>query len=255
MLGLVDWGIGGIGVLREIARQCARSGRAAPAMLYLSDTGVPAYGSLDRAALTRRLRAVIGFLRARGVGPVLLACNAASTVLDGLADANVSGVILPTLDFVGTLRGFKRIAVIGGQRTIASRVYRTGLVERGFEVIAKVAQPLSALIERGDRASPAFRRAVAQVLRGTRSADALLLACTHYPAAFGVFEQLFDGRVIDPLPPIARAVLLQQRNVPAGPTQFFTTGDPRQMQHAAARAWGDSFATLDARRTVITPTG
>ena len=93
-LGIVDWGIGGLGVVRELRAYCTHKNAVLPAISYLSDTGAPPYGTLSARDLEARLRIAIGFLRDRGASRILLACNAASTALVRLSDLDdVSGVI------------------------------------------------------------------------------------------------------------------------------------------------------------------
>ena len=242
MIGLVDWGIGGLGIARELETP----------FLYLSDTGSTPYGKLDRRALASRLRKAISFLRDRGADRVLLACNAASTALPDLADLDhVSGVIRPTIAHVAKMQ-VRSVAIVGGRRTILSRAYATGFRARNIRVVQRIAQPLSGMIERGEQNLPSFANAVREVLRGTRGADVLVLACTHYPAAMSIFEKHFRGRVIDPAPAILRSITT--RKSAHGKTQIFTTGDPHAMRRAAKLAWGDAFAKLRAGRVRICAT-
>ncbi len=246
-LGIIDWGIGGLGVVRELRALYTNKMTHLPVISYLSDTGAPPYGTLSAQELETRLRRAVGFLRARGAARILLACNAASTALPSLSDLeNVSGVIEPTIELVAKNKKWRRIAVIGGRRTILSRVYANALRARGFDVVQKIAQPLSGMIERGEQASPKFQSAVRTILRGTRDCDALLLACTHYPAAMPVFEHAFHGHVIDPLPAIARACF---EPVARNDQQdaFFTTGDPQAMKRAASKAWRSEISVKKAR--------
>jgi glutamate racemase len=243
VIGLIDWGIGGLGVARLLRSP----------LLYLSDTGSAPYGTLSARDLEARLRRAIAFLRARGASRILLACNAASTALPRLSDLeNVSGVIAPTLALIVKNKRPKCVAIIGGRRTILSRVYANALRSRGFDVVQRIAQPLSGMIERGEQNTPRFAEAVANILHGITHYNALVLACTHYPAAFSIFEKQFPGAVIDPLPAIARACL--ESVGPSAPhtlrerDAFFTTGDPQAMQHAAAKAWG---IEISARKAAI----
>ncbi|WP_166906149.1 hypothetical protein [Mycobacterium sp. DL440] len=74
-LGIVDWGIGGIGVVRELDRRVP----GLP-VLYWSDAGATPYGRMRGDALAARLSAVVSELAHRGATEVVLACNAASTV-------------------------------------------------------------------------------------------------------------------------------------------------------------------------------
>ena len=251
-LGIVDWGIGGLGVVRELRAYCTRKKAASPAISYFSDTGAPPYGTLSVRDLEARLRMAIGFLRGHGASRILLACNAASTALPLLSDLDdVSGVIAPTIALVTRQKNAKRIAIIGGRRTILSRVYANALRKKGFDVVQKIAQPLSAMIERGEQRSPRFETAVAQILRGTTHYTALLLACTHYPAAFASFEKQFAGQIIDPLPAIARAYFDAKVAPHKNQDAFFTTGDPHAMKRATRLAWGDNFANLKPKKILL----
>lgn len=251
-LGIVDWGIGGLGVIRELRANYTYNPAKNPSILYFSDTGSTPYGMLSAKDLEARLRNVISFLRGRGASKIFFACNAASTALPRLSDLDdVSGVIAPTLERITKNRKSERIAIIGGRRTILSGVYATTLRARGFEVAQRIAQPLSGMIERGEQRSPQFEKEVRAILRGTHDCDALLLACTHYPAAMPVFEKCFRGHVIDPLPAIARSLAKMSAIRSGERAAFFTTGEARGMLLAAKKAWGDSFSEIAPERVRI----
>jgi glutamate racemase len=129
-IGIVDWGIGGLGVLGHLERLAPRLD-----VTYWSDAGVTPYGKLPAPILAARLREVVAALAARGCTRVLLACNAASTVVGRLADAPVpvGGIIEHGIAAVPpTLRGV--VGVVGGRRTIRAGVYRRGLARPGREV-------------------------------------------------------------------------------------------------------------------------
>ena len=76
MLGIIDWGIGGISVYKLIKER-----RPDVPVVYFSDTGVTPYGKMSRTELTRRLNSVIGFLKTKGVTHLVIGCNAASTAI------------------------------------------------------------------------------------------------------------------------------------------------------------------------------
>jgi glutamate racemase len=106
-----------------------------------------------------------------------------------------------------------------------------------------VAQPLSAHIEAGRTGSPEFRADLARIVAPLRRVDALVLACTHYPAASRWFAAALPGvLLIDPAERLAAAVAErhpQTRHAQIPSTRIFlTTGDPDAMRHGAARAWG-----------------
>jgi glutamate racemase len=237
-LGIVDWGIGGIGLLTALDR-------LAPGLpvLYWSDAGATPYGRMGADELTDRLTAVVAELAERGATEVVLACNAASTVVDrlGAAAISVEGIIRHGLASVPEHLG--SIGVIGGQRTIDAGLYRRGLARPGRVVLSRVAQPLSAHIEAGHTGSPQFRADLARIVAPLRQVDALVLACTHYPAASNWFAAaLPHALLIDPAEPMATAIADRHPHTWTAPglaaRVFLTTGDPEAMRLGAARAWG-----------------
>src|SRR6201998_1148103 len=130
-----------------------------------------------------RLTTVVDALAERGATEVVLACNAASTVVGrlGAAAVPVEGIITHGLASVPEeLTG--QVGVIGGRRPIAAGHYRRGLARRGRVVLSRVAQPLSAHIEAGRTGSPEFLADLAKILAPLRRGRALGLPRPPYPA-------------------------------------------------------------------------
>ena len=243
-LGVVDWGIGGLGLVQALDL-------AAPGLpvLYWSDAGATPYGRMRVDELAGRLTAVVDALAARGATEVVLACNAASTVVGrlGAAAIPVEGIIEYGVASVpDELTG--QVGVVGGRRTIAAGHYRRGLARRGRVVLSRVAQPLSAHIEAGRTGSPEFRSDLGKILAPLRRVDALVLACTHYPAARRWFAKaLPHAQLIDPAERLASAIAERYPHTRGaeklGTRVFFTTGDPKAMRLGAARAWGTTLTS------------
>jgi len=247
-LGIVDWGIGGIGLLNALDR-------SAPGLpvLYWSDAGATPYGKMGVDELIDRLTTVVAALAERGATEVVLACNAASTVVESLGAAAlpVEGIIghgvasVPD-DIAGP------IGVVGGRRTIAAGHYRRGLARPGRPVLSRVAQPLSAHIEAGRTGSPQFRADLATIVAPLQRVEALVLACTHYPAARPWFAAALPHAVlIDPAERMATAIAERYPLTRIAPVlaarHFVTTGDPHAMRLGAARAWGVALAATAVR--------
>jgi glutamate racemase len=242
-LGIVDWGIGGVGLVRALDQ-------VAPGLpvLYWSDAGVTPYGRMGVDELTARLTSVVTTLAGLGATEVVLACNAASTVVGALdaAPIPVQGIIGHGVASVPD-RIAGPVGVVGGQRTIAAGHYRRGLARPGRVVLSRVAQPLSAHIEAGRVGSPQFRADLARILAPLQGVQALVLACTHYPAASSWFAAALPETVlIDPVERLAGAVAHRhphaaQRAADPAERVFFTTGDPGAMRRGAARAWGTAL--------------
>jgi glutamate racemase len=155
--------------------------------------------------------------------------------------------------------GVREVGVIGGRRTVRSGCYARPLRAAGLAVRQRVAQPLSALIEAGLGASPAFAEESAAIVAPLAGVDALVLGCTHYAAAAERLRTLAGAaRLIDPATETLERVVLgwyalgpsaegradraatERREaavlVPAD--RFFTTGDPAAMVRAARLAFG-----------------
>ena len=234
-LGIVDWGIGGVGISKLIK---SRIGNVP--IVYFSDTGVTPYGRMARSDLVSRVNAVIAFLRSQGVTHLMLGCNAASTVIPllNVAGLRVKGVIESAVRVTERMQP-GRLALIGGRRTVLSGIYRRAFAERGLRVEQRIAQPLSALIESGDISSPELREHIRIILSPIRQCSHLLLACTHYPAIIPVLREFVSGETvfIDPAGELVTEIARWRLPV-GGADVFLTSGDPGKMQHAAWNAFG-----------------
>ena len=196
-LAILDWGIGGVDFLLRL-----RARHPDVPVIYWSDSGSTPYGKLGREALAARVAAVAAALRDRGATRLVVACNAASTVLGHPALARtglqVAGVIAPAIA-AALADPARSVGVIGGRRTIRSGLYRRALVAAGRRVHQRVAQPLSAMVERGELDGPALAAELDRILAPLRRVDALVLACTHYTALLApIRERLPRARVLDP---------------------------------------------------------
>lgn len=235
---IIDWGIGGLSVYRKIKQLVPKKN-----FIYISDSGYTAYGKLPAKELKTRLTQVIEYARERWpIDHVIIACNAASTVAPDLKlGVNVTGMIEAGVRVVETC-GCTKIGVIGGVRTIESKVYSKRLKAKGFKVTERAAQPLSALIEAGEVSGERIWEALDQILLPLFDVEALLLACTHYPAiSKEILKVLPKVRLLDPAAEVASHVLkLIGSDQPAdseGQDEFFTTGDAHQTRISAFKAF------------------
>lgn len=234
-VGMLDWGIGGLGCYRLLKRV-----RPRVPVIYWSDTGAVPYGKLPRRDLAMRVERVLAELQALGATHLLIACNAASTVLDALVPP------LPTLGVIEVarsalprnLRG--TLAVIGGARTIRSGLHRRMLERPSLRVVSRIAQPLSGHIEAGRAGSQRYRADLARIMAPLARADAVLLACTHYPAIKGDIAAQLGPRahLIDPAEALIEQALSRfSLEAQAGGDRFLTTGSPSDMRRAAQHTW------------------
>lgn len=242
-LGILDWGIGGLDLYRRLRAAGSRRD-----VLYWSDSGAPPYGTLPQPALVDRVATVIERLADEGCARVVVACNAASTVLPdpelrrrvAARGCEVVGVIEPAITAV-LRRELPAVAVIGGRRTIESCAYAEPLEAAGVRVAQSVAQPLSALVERGLIQGSEVEACLHEILAPVRDAEHLVIACTHYvavlPAIRGLLPRLRS--VIDPAAEtLAWVEARWGLQGGEGRERFVTTGSAVAMREAAGLAFG-----------------
>ncbi len=231
-----DSGLGGLTVLREIARQ-----RPDLSLSYAADDAAFPYGRLADDRLVERVVTVMERL-IETVKPDLavIACNTASTLaLPALRERF-------SIPFVGTVPAIKpacersktkHVSVLATAGTV-KREYTQALIRQygaGCEVklvgSAKLATIAEAIL-RGEAVAPEDIKAEIApcfVDEGSKT-DTIVLACTHYPLVLDQLEALAPWPVtwIDPAEAIARRAssLLGEPGKPAnGPvTAYFSSG-------------------------------
>ncbi len=234
-IGMIDWGIGGLGVYKELVSNSPRF-----SCVYISDSGFTPYGKSSKLKLIRRLNQIVDFLRRQDVKTLIIACNAASTVLDDLKKQNSD------IRFFGMLEAGQKVLrqsrkknmiVLGGRRTIQSQYFQKHFSKPKFQMQALVAQPLSALIEKGKQGSKLFEMHVQDLVKKSKfKADVVLLACTHYPAAQDCFFKNYPGtQILDP----AKALVEDFKKIKydSGISKFLTTGNVGAAKSSAAKAF------------------
>jgi glutamate racemase len=253
-LGILDWGIGGLDLYRRLRAAGSRRD-----VLYWSDAGAPPYGTLPGLVLAERVAMVLEQLADEGCTQVVVACNAASTVLPepslqrriAARGCEVVGVIAPAIAAVRRQR-LPAVAVIGGRRTIESRAYAEPLEAAGVRVAQAVAQPLSALIERGLTDGPEVQACLLEVLAPLHDAEHLVLACTHYVAALPAIRGWLPRlrSVVDPAAETLAWIDGQWGpHAGEGTARFVTTGSAAAMREAARLAFGLSLPPVEPLAT------
>ena len=213
---IFDSGLGGLTVLREVAKA-----RPDVHYIYVADDAFFPYGNQGEAELVNRVSTFMGeLIAAHSPKLVVIACNTASTL------------VLPHLrarfrvPFVGTVPAVKpacassiskRVSVLGTQATV-SREYTRALIRdfaNGADVVLVGSAHLAQFAEAELQGSPVEDHLIAREIapcfvdEGGRRTDTVVLACTHYPLLLERFDRLapWPVRFLDPAPAIARRVL------------------------------------------------
>ena len=245
MLGIIDWGIGGVSIYKLLKVR-----KPDISILYFSDTGATPYGRMERRELADRMDRVIEFLRGEGMTRLVIGCNAASTAIPDLSDhgIKIDGVVEPAIELTAKLKP-KKLGVIGGRRTVISGVYRRGFSAYGIAVSQRIAQPLSGMIESGDTSSGRLHAEAKKILSPLKNCSHILLACTHYPAIQGQLKQFVSPSTIfvDPAAAVVNKVG-DFANSTKGVDRFFTTGDAKQMKRSAKLAFDVDIEKVEVVR-------
>lgn len=230
-LGIIDWGIGGVGLLNKIQEKSNVD------IIYFSDTGFVPYGKVPLDELKSRVGKVISFLKAKNCDIIAVACNAASTVLP--EDDKVIGVIQPAIEMVRELH-LDSIGVVGGKRTIESEIYKGDFEKLGMKVKQQIAQPLSARIESGDINSKELEKEIEEIFTSLKNEKNILLACTHYPViANKINSFLPHTNLIDPIDKMSKKVMQHIKNdVGSRKVLWLTTGNTVEMKKALKKVYG-----------------
>jgi glutamate racemase len=237
-IGVLDSGVGGLSVLREIHRLLPDH-----PTLYFADQFHLPYGPRDPQQISTFVEAIARFLIERGAAIIVIACNSASAA--SLYNVRAQ---YPHVPFVGMEPAVKpaveatRTGVIGvlTTRATAEGVLYRQVLERyaaNTRVITQVAPELVRVAEENSQHTPDSHEIIRRHIQPIRDAgaDQIALACTHFPFLAKAIQEIAGGGVhlIDPGPAIARqaarvwptgVATLQAENV------YYTSGSPKQFR-------------------------
>lgn len=253
-LGVFDSGLGGLTVVRAVARDLPDE-----AMVYFGDTARLPYGNKSAATVTRLSLEAYRFLHHFGIKAFVVACNSASALamdaLRGEAQVPVVGVVEAGARAAAATTRTGRIGVIGTRATVGSRCYerQLGVLDPAYRITTTACPLFVPLVEEG-WIDEAVTRAVAErYLAGVRDAgvDTLILGCTHYPLLREVLQEVMGEGVtlIDSGEAMATEVtaLLDGRGLRRAPGpppprhRFFVSDQADRFEHGAKRFLGDAL--------------
>lgn len=191
-IGIFDSGVGGLTVLRQIARRLPGE-----SLLYMGDTARVPYGTKSPETVIRYARACANILLQRGIKLLVVACNtAAAQALPALQrelEVPVVGVVEPGARAAARRTRVGRVGVIGTAGTIASQAYPKAIAALDPEIeVFGIACPLFVPLAEegwltGEVPTLVAREYLADLL--AKGIDTLVLGCTHYPLLAPVISQ------------------------------------------------------------------
>lgn len=244
-IAVMDSGVGGLSILRELRRQLPGED-----MLYFADQGHVPYGPRPLAEIQSFVRGIARFFISRKAKVIVIACNAASA--GGLRHARQVFSQIPIVGMEPAIKPAAErtksgiIGVITTKATYQGELFAS-VVDRfanGMEVVTAVCPDFVTLVEAGEFDTPAARQAAEGYLRPLIDAgiDQLVLGCTHFPFLAPVIREVIgpEIEIVDPGPAVARQTgrviadhLNDERR--AGQVAYFTSGDPARFLANARR--------------------
>ncbi|MEW6577775.1 MAG: glutamate racemase, partial [Chloroflexota bacterium] len=255
-IGLLDSGVGGLSILREVRAQLP-----AEHLIYLADQAHVPYGSRSIEQVRAFTEGIARFLIAQGVKLIVVACNTASA-----AALRPLRAQFPAMPFVGMEPAVKPaasatrsgvIGVIATEATFQGELFASvvGRFAQGVRVETRACPEFVRLAEAGETTSPRARLAVRRCLAPLLATgiDQLVLGCTHFPfLSEAIQAEAGPGvTIVDPSPAVARQAgrVLRDRAAlnPAGTpgsVTCYTTGQPDAFRTVLRTLLGAEFAAL-----------
>lgn len=197
-IGIMDSGMGGISVLREVTALMPNEN-----YIFYGDSKNAPYGSRSTEEIYQLTANVVDKLLERGAKAVVIACNTASSAAGKRLREKY-----PQLPIIAIEPALKpaviacpngRVLVLATEATLRERKF-AALMETWKDRAEIIKMPLPGLpefVERGELDSPALREFLLGHFRelGDKKIDGIVLGCTHYPFVRRVISQLFNNEV------------------------------------------------------------
>ncbi len=202
-IGVIDSGVGGLTVLKEMYRQLPNEG-----FIYFADTGRAPYGSRAKETIVHYSLENSQFLLKYDIKFLVVACHSitalAFDVLKEKIPIPVIGIVEPAIEKALRTTKNNRIGVIGTEATIQSSVYQKMLRQRRsnlqiFDLACPLMMPLA---EEGWFKEEETFLIVKKYLLPLKKEkiDTLILGCSHFPLLKEAITKVMgpDVSLIDP---------------------------------------------------------
>ena len=259
-IGVFDSGVGGLTVLRELLAAIPEAD-----YLYLGDTARLPYGSKSAATVARYAVSSVQFLLEHGAEFLVIACNTASALamreMQAAVSTGILGVIEPGARAASQITRSRNVWVIGTAATVSSHAYRKELEKLGIAAIEKACPLFVPLVEEGWTSHPVTEQvariyldelAAEKPRDDAKSADVLVLGCTHYPLLKPLLHRVLPDsmQLIDSAQATAHDVALRlalgSRQLSRTPqVQFFATDSAEKFKALGSRFLGRNIERVE----------
>ncbi|WP_111572015.1 glutamate racemase [Halanaerobium saccharolyticum] len=198
-IGLLDSGVGGLTVAREIFKLLPKED-----IIYYGDTLHLPYGPKDLNLVREYVEKIIRYLISKkNVKAVVIACNTAtSAALDHVQkkfEIPIFGMIKSAAAKAVEISSRQKIAVIGTEGTVNSFAYQNAILKLNnrAELYAEACPKFVDLVEQGKFDGAAVEKTARNYLLPLIEAevDSLILGCTHFPYLSPLLAKIMGTKV------------------------------------------------------------
>ena len=258
-IGIFDSGIGGLTVLKEIAKKLPQYD-----YVYLGDNARAPYGTRSFETLYQYTLECVQKLFEMNCELVVLACNTASAKalrniqqldLERIAPGKrVLGVIRPTSEIVGKYTQTKHVGVLGTSGTVMSDSYKIEIQKLypDIQVFQEACSIWVPMVEYDEIETPAadyfIQKHINALFAKSNKIDTVILGCTHYPLLLHKIKKFVPANVkivvqgdivADSLTDyLKRHSEIESRISKGGSIDFYTTDSTESFDKLAGRFWG-----------------
>lgn len=234
MIGMIDSGVGGLSVLREIHALLPDT-----SIQYIADTAWCPYGVRSAEEIRNRTSALTKLLIEQGAELIVIACNSAT-----IAAIEALRAQFP-VPFIGMEPGVKPAAALTKTNTIGVLATELSLKgdkflhlvsthARDLRVITQPCPKFVELVEAGTLEGELVESAIIEYTHDmmAASADVLILGCSHYPFLRPALETSLPDHIqlIDTGSALARrAAELKPQKTTSPSISILTTGSPEKI--------------------------
>jgi glutamate racemase len=197
-IGVIDSGVGGLTVAKEIIRQLPNE-----KIIYLGDTARCPYGPRTTKEVKRFTWELTSFLLEKEIKMLVIACNTATAAaLDEIRKElkiPVLGVIYPGARTAIKRTKNYRVGIIGTEVTVKSGAYEKALksLNSRLFVLSHACPKFVPLVESGEYNGTIAEKIINESLKPllNQNLDTLILGCTHYPLLEPLIKNVMGNEV------------------------------------------------------------
>lgn len=252
-IGIIDSGVGGLSVLKEIdAMSCGLT------LHYIADSAWCPYGNKSAKLITERVTTHADYLISLGCKTIVIACNSATIASIEVLRDNYPVPFIgmePAIKPAAKMTQSGVIGVLATEASLAGKKFHNLVNQHGngVKVITTACPEFVSLVEQsvltGHQVNQAIEAYVAPLLE--QGADTLVLGCTHYPFLRKAIED-FTGDtilVIDTGEAVAAHTLAQAGFIDKNPEgqngiSIYSSGKLSQLQQTFSVLSGGMEADL-----------